>query len=129
MDWGTTNIAKDYYNTEVGTGQSGYEENMKVGLIYVSDYGYGVSGNYWTTELYNYESTVDSNWMYLGSTEWTISRTPSRSTAAFTVDNTGYAYDYDASDVYAVRPSFYLQPWVLYSSGDGTESNPYQVTG
>ena len=128
MDWGTTNIAKDYYNTEVGIGQSGYEENMKVGLIYVSDYGYGVSGNYWTTEIYNYESTVDSNWMYLGSTEWTISRTPSRSTAAFTVDNTGYAYDYDASFVYAVRPSFYLQPWVLYSSGDGTESNPYRLS-
>ena len=128
MDWGTTNIAKDYYNTEVGIGQSGYEENMKVGLIYVSDYGYGVSGNYWTTEIYNYESTVDSNWMYLGSTEWTISRTPSRSTAAFTVDNTGYAYDYDASFGYAVRPSFYLQPWVLYSSGDGTQENPYRIS-
>ena len=29
---------------------------------------------------------------------------------------------------YGVRPSFYLQPWVLYSSGDGTQENPFRIS-
>ena len=42
-----TNTAKQYYDIEVGTGQSGYEETMKIGLMYVSDYGYGASPEKW----------------------------------------------------------------------------------
>lgn len=35
--------AKETYDLEVGTGQNGYEETMKIGLMYVSDFGYGAS--------------------------------------------------------------------------------------
>ena len=100
----TSATAKDYYDTEVGTGQSGYEETMKIGLMYVSDYGYGASEEYWTTELYNYDSTVDSNWMYLGSIEWTISRNSDNTNNAFNVNNTGYVNNNNVNNTNAVRP-------------------------
>ena len=53
--------------------------------MYVSDYGYGASEEYWTTELNNYEPTVDSNWMYLGAYEWLISRSSGGTVGAFLV--------------------------------------------
>ena len=120
--------AKDYYDTEVGTGQSGYEETMKIGLMYVSDYGYGASEEYWTTELYNYEQTVDSNWMYLGAYEWLISRDSDNTSGAFNVYSSGYVGSshgvYYAS---AVRPSFYLESDVTYASGSGSMTDPLKI--
>ena len=38
-----------YFDVEVGAKQSGYVETMKIGLMYASDYGYGVSPEKWTT--------------------------------------------------------------------------------
>ena len=122
-----TATAKDYYNTEVGTGQSGYEETMKIGLMYVSDYGYGASEEYWTTELYNYDSTVDSNWMYLGSTEWTISRSSDYTNNVFDVGDTGCVLDYYVDFTLAVRPSFYLESDVTYASGSGSMTDPLKI--
>ena len=119
--------AKDYYDTEVGTGQSGYEETMKIGLMYVSDYGYGASEEYWTTELYNYEPTVDSNWMHLGAYEWLISRSSGGTSGAFRVSRTGFVDNDDVSDSRAVRPSFYLESDVTYASGSGSMTDPLKI--
>ena len=124
----TSATAKDYYDTEVGTGQSGYEETMKIGLMYVSDYGYGASEEYWTTELYNYEPTVDSNWMYLGAYEWLISLNSDNTNFAFRVSNAGYVGNggyVDLTD--AVRPSFYLESDVTYASGSGSMTDPLKI--
>ena len=123
----TSATAKDYYDTEVGTGQSGYEETMKIGLMYVSDYGYGASEEYWTTELSNYEPTVDSNWMYLGANEWLISRSSDLTSRAFFVGNTGYVSNRSAGHTYAVRPSFYLESDVTYASGSGSMTDPLKI--
>ena len=123
----TSATAKDYYDTEVGTGQSGYEETMKIGLMYVSDYGYGASEEYWTTELNNYEPTVDSNWMYLGAYEWLISRYSDTANGAFRVYNTGYVYGYGVYNTGAVRPSFYLESDVTYASGSGSMTDPLKI--
>ena len=125
----TSATAKDYYDTEVGTGQSGYEETMKIGLMYVSDYGYGASEEYWTTELSNYEPTVDSNWMHLGSNEWTISRFSDDTIYAFIVSYTGFVLDdlYNVRNTYAVRPSFYLESDVTYASGSGSMTDPLKI--
>ena len=71
MDWSSTNTAKQYYDLEVGTGQSGYEESMKIGLMYVSDYGYAADSSKWTTVLSSSSSNYGTdNWLYLGLTEW-----------------------------------------------------------
>ena len=127
MAFSDTNTAKQYYDTEVGTGQSGYEETMKIGLMYVSDYGYGASEEYWTTELYNYEPTVDSNWMHLGSNEWTISRTSDDTDYAVRVDGTGYVHSNSVNSAIAVRPSFYLESDVTYASGSGSMTDPLKI--
>ena len=123
----TSATAKDYYDTEVGTGQSGYEETMKIGLMYVSDYGYGASEEYWTTELNNYEPTVDSNWMYLGAYEWLISRNSDSTSGAFNVYSSGYVYSYNVGNTFAVRPSFYLESDVTYASGSGSMTDPLKI--
>ena len=123
----TSATAKDYYDTEVGTGQSGYEETMKIGLMYVSDYGYGASEEYWTTELNNYEPTVDSNWMYLGTYEWLISRSSDNTDFAFYVYGTGYVNISDVLSAIAVRPSFYLESDVTYASGSGSMTDPLKI--
>ena len=123
----TSATAKDYYDTEVGTGQSGYEETMKIGLMYVSDYGYGASEEYWTTELNNYEPTVDSNWMYLGTYEWLISRNSDNTFSAFLVNNSGCVNNGFVNFTRAVRPSFYLESDVTYASGSGSMTDPLKI--
>ena len=122
-----TNTAKQYYDIEVGTGQSGYEETMKIGLMYVSDYGYGASPEKWTTALYE-ENYGTDNWLYLGGNyEWLISRTSDDSAFyvhSFYGGRVNYAY---VSNPDAVRPSFYLESSVGISGGTGTASDPYRL--
>ena len=130
MNWSETNTAKQYYDEEVGTGQSGYEETMKIGLMYVSDYGYGASPEKWTTALYEFNYGID-NWLYLfASIEWLISRNTDNTDSAFTVH-----FDRYGSVVYdpayfgnAARPVFYLESNVSLQGGSGTSSDPYRLS-
>ncbi len=126
MEFSQTNTAKQYYDVEVGTGQSGYEETMKIGLMYVSDYGYGASPEKWTTALYEGNYGTD-NWLYLGSNEWLISRITSDSGYAFVVGsrNVGYVNGGTVLTAIAVRPSFSLTSTATISSGTGTSTDPF----
>ena len=121
-----TTTAKQYYDVEVGTGQSGYEETMKIGLMYLSDYGYGVNSEKWTTALYD-ENYGTDNWLYLGSNEWLISRVAGSSDVAFFVDSfyDGRMGNGRVSNTDAVRPSFSLTSTATISSGTGTSSDPF----
>ena len=123
--------AKQYYNIEVGSSSSSTPDSMKIGLMYVSDYGFAASNSHWTTELYNYESATSDNWLYLGSDEWTISRNSDNTHYAFRVTSTGYVYGrggYFVDNTGAVRPSFYLESSVSYASGSGTATDPIRIT-
>ena len=130
-----TGTAKETYEIEVGAKQSGYVETMKIGLMYASDYGYGVSPEKWTTSLGEYLSEYGAdNWLYLGDYEWTISRSANSSIYmgfAFTVkfDYGGAVYIYQGSfnDANVVRPSFYLESSVGISGGTSTESDPFRL--
>ncbi len=126
MDWSETNTAKQYYDVEVGSSSSSTTDGMKIGLMYVSDYGFAASNSNWTTALYYYDSATSSNWLYLGSTEWTIARNSYNSTRAFVVYygyvDGGYMFDSNA-----VRPSFYLTSSTQYVSGSGTSSDPIRI--
>ena len=124
-----TNTAKQYYDVEVGTGQSGYEETMKIGLMYVSDYGYGASPENWATALYE-ENYGTNNWLYTGSSEWLLSRrTDSKDDVYVVGSGRGGFVNFDFMyNIFAARPSFYLNPWVLLSGGDGTPENPYRIS-
>ena len=119
--------AKEYYNTEVGSSSSSTTDSMKIGLMYVSDFGFAASPDYWTTELYNYESAKSSNWL-AGLTEWTVSRSSDYTHIAFLVNSTGDVDDnIYLSDARAVRPVFYLSSLVNYVSGTGTQSDPFRI--
>ncbi len=120
--------AKETYDLEVGTGQSGYEETMKIGLMYVSDYGYGANPEKWTTDLGSLNYGTD-NWLYLGSDEWLISRDTGSTFDAFVVLSLygGDVYNDYVRHAFAVRPSFYLESNVEISGGDGSEQNPFRI--
>ena len=133
MATSSTYTAKQYYDVEVGTSQSGYTETMKIGLMYVSDYGFAASNSYWTSTLKNYnDSSIRSNnWMYSGSWEWTISRYLSSQYPiyyAIPVNSIGNVSTIDGVTAsYVIRPVFYLKSDVLYASGSGTESDPFRI--
>ncbi len=121
-----TNTAKQYYDVEVGTGQSGYEEIMKIGLMYVSDYGYCASPENWATALYEDNYGTD-NWLYLGDYEWLLSRFTDSAIRACIVnsDRGGDVYADIVRNANAVRPSFSLASTVELSSGTGTSTDPF----
>ena len=130
MAYSSTNTAKQYYDAEIKN-QTGYVETMAVGLMYVSDYGYGAEPSKWTIALgypdgQNYGT---DSWLYLGSYEWLISRHPDATTLAFSVV-TSYGGNVSFNGVYrtsAVRPVLYLSSSVELSVGTGTASDPYTL--
>ena len=129
MERDNSATAKQYYNTEVGSSSSSTTYSAKIGLMYVSDYGFAASNSYWTEALYDYDNSTlrSNNWMYLGSSEWTISRSSDYLNNAFSVNDTGYVRDYIVLSNDAVRPVFYLTSSTEYLSGSGTESDPYRI--
>ncbi len=128
MAWSQTNTAKQYYTTELGSSSSSTTYSAKIGLMYVSDYGYAADPSYWTTELYNYEPSKSSNWL-AGITEWTISRCSDNTYYAFNVYDSGRVLYYYVSNIgsLGVRPSFYLNSNVTLTGGSGKESDPYKI--
>ena len=122
---------KTNYDYEVGVNQTGYEETMKIGLMYVGDYVYASGSNNWTASLYDYGRATDPNegWLYLGVYEWTISRSSGYSNGAWFVYSDGYldsGGDY-VNGAHAVRPSFYLTSSTTYVSGSGAATDPIVI--
>ena len=120
-----TNATKTY-GPENGT--------SKIGLMYVSDYGFAAAPSAWTRKFsydsgngYGNAAVTSVNWMYMGLNEWTISRSADYSDFAFRV---AYGGSVDSSYVncnYAVRPSFYLLSSVIYAGGTGTTLDPIRI--
>ncbi len=119
--------AKTVYENEIKSSPS---ETKKIGLMYVSDYGFAAAPSAWTTNLYNYddEAIKSANWMYMRLYEWTISRRAGYSNFAFYVYGSGYVTDNRrVTDAFGVRPVFSLTSSVTYVEGDGTQSSPIRV--
>ena len=136
---GTSVPATAYQNEIVNpvttnTTDSKTEYKAKVGLMYVSDYGFAAAPSAWTLVGWDSDSTKDYrtatsiNWMYMGLDEWLISRNADGSGSAFLVDNYGrVSYGSVSGDNYGVRPSFSLLPSITYKSGSGTQSDPIRI--
>ena len=129
-----TSVPKTAYQNEVGSNASTTTIDKKIGLMYVSDYYYGASPSAWTLVGFNssdatkdYRAATSTNWLYLGSYEWTISRISDRTNDAFGVSSTGNVYHYIVTNSYAVRPSFNLESSITYISGDGTIEKPIRI--
>ena len=122
-----TSVPKTAYQHEVGSSASSTTYGAKIGLMYVSDYGYAADQSAWTTKLSSYNSNTSKNWLYLGSTEWTISRYSDGSDGAYYVYSTGFVGNFTVTTSCAVRPSFNLESSVNYVSGSGSMSDPVRV--
>ena len=106
----------------------------KIGLMYVSDYGYA-SSNCEGKNLYIYGNNTDdirqcnsTNWLYnIKINEWLLNQNPDYAYGVFYLHNVGYitdggiAYNYQ----YATRPVVYLKSNIKITGGDGTSTNPY----
>ena len=119
-------VPKTVYQYEVGSSASTTTYDAKIGLMYVSDYGFAADQSGWTTKLSSYNSNTSKNWLYLGSEEWTISRYSGYAFYAFRVYS-GYAVYIDVIYSHAARPSFNLESSVKYVSGSGSMSDPVRV--
>ena len=122
-----TSVPKTAYQYEVGSSASSTTHDAKIGLMYVSDYGFAADQSGWTTKLNDYSSNTSKNWLYLGSYEWTISRNSDDTGSAFRVKSTGSVDYYLVITAYGVRPSFNLESSVKYVSGSGSMSDPVRV--
>ena len=121
---------RDYY-----TGTNPNSWVGKLGLMYVSDYGYA-SANCETKALYNSSDETqdlracnDTNWLYnIKVDEWLLPQDGRSSRDAFYVFSGGNVYGYNVRYYqFAVRPVLYLTSAVQITGGEGTESSPYQL--
>ena len=129
-----TSVPKTAYQNEVGSSASTTTVDKKIGLMYVTDYYYSASPSAWTLVGYNssdatkdYRAATSTNWLYLGSYEWTISRNSDFTDFAFYVSSTGNVNSRSVTLSYAVRPSFNLLSSTTYVSGSGSMSDPVRV--
>ena len=103
--------------------------SAKIGLMYVSDYGFAASPDAWTLTMSSYNNTTatNNNWMYMGLYEWTISRGADNSDHAFSVYSDGSVRNYNVNGGNGVRASFNLESSVSYVSGSGSMSDPIVI--
>ena len=127
------NSPKSFYNGErnnAGYGSNPKTYDGKIGLMYVSDYGYAASSSAWATNLSSYSSStiISSNWLYLGLWEWVLTPLSAFSSSAFYINYNGSLSNNSVSNFIDVRPTFYLKANISYVSGTGTESDPYRIS-
>ncbi len=117
---------KDVYDQEIDNQKSSIVED--VGLMYVSDYGFATTPENWENNLSNYDSATikNNNWLYMGLDEWTISK--NEDNQVYSIDNTGAISLVSDKVSLAVRPTFYLKENVNVIAGNGTKSDPYQLS-
>ena len=114
--------------------------------MYPSDYGYATVGGTTTNKsscrtkgLYNwygssYSDCKDNDWLFTSQSsfvnggEWLLSPYSSGSITA-SLYSSGFVNLGGVGDLFAVRPTFYLDSSVLKSvgTGDGTKDNAYRV--
>ena len=116
---------KTNYDYEVGVHQAGYEETMKIGLMYVSDFVYSSSSNNWTVSLMDFGFASNPNEVWLPRS-WTISRSLNDSGSVWVVTGAEGYLDggHNASQDSDIYPTFYLKSSITYVSGSGTSDDP-----
>ena len=107
----------------------------KIGLMYLSDYGYATSGGTTTDrnaclnkELYNWNSVSDcynNDWIFNSSYQWTITPHASNTRYVFCLYNAGSVNSNYTSSTRGVRPVVFLKSSIKIVDGDGSSSNPY----
>ena len=113
---------KNLYDEEVINATKTYK--TKIGMMYVSDYLYSCEYYDWILDKFN---TSFKNWLNLGVSEWLISPFECHEGAGLTIAASGDIRNLNLTNTLETRPTFYLNPNVLYISGTGTISDPIRV--
>ena len=116
----------------------------KIGLMYISDYGYATSGgsttnreacldidlyHWYSTSSNNYSDCHNNDWLYIsGEEQWTLTPFAGYSTNVFIVDSRRHVYDNNTTNSFGVSPALYLNSNVKISGGSGTEESPYTLS-
>ena len=122
------------YKNEILSPLNNTRYQAKIGLLYLSDYGYAALPRYWSyvgnknnDSLHDYSESINDNWLYLGEGNWFITRCLDDNNFAFVMYYTG-AFGVGALlDLNVVRPSFYLNSHVTYVAGNGTKNSPFII--
>jgi len=114
----------------------------KVGLIYISDYGYATSGGTTTNKETCLDTPISSwnasyvsdcrnnNWMFNGSSnKWTIVYDSSLGTYAIYISNDSTITSTNKTNSNSVFPTVYLKPDIQITGGNGTSTSPYELKG
>ena len=127
------------YQSEILNPESLVTYDAKIGLLYVSDYYYGASPSSWTLVGYNrdatkdYQAAISTNWIYMGLSEWTISRVSDASRYAFHLNSAGnvsyYGVNfYGVTLERGVRPVFNISDTIKFVSGTGSINDPVRLS-
>ena len=139
LDNGINTNVKTAYSYEIGANKDASTAvTTKIGMMYLSEYYYGATPYYWTfpgnnTNKNDYRKSINDNWMYIGLSEWTISRDSLYTNLTFSVSSSGnIGHDFVSSGVggdigEVIRPVFCLKSSVQYSSGTGTSTDPIRI--
>ena len=122
---------KTVFTNEIVSPTSSITYSGKIGLMYISDYGYAATPENWNTtmETLNTNANRNNNWMFMGLWEWTITRTSDNTNSAFALLYLGNIDSYNIDNsFYAIRPCFYLNSNVTMTSGTGTQADPYRIS-
>ncbi len=124
METDTANTLK-FYQEELS---STVIKNMKIGLMYVSDYGFSALPTNYTI---GFNSWVNKSWLVdVEEVLWTIDTVENAYTdridCKMNKSKCGI-YSTFLSSSNEVRPVFYLSDTTEINSGDGTSTNPYRI--
>ena len=103
----------------------------KIGLMYLSDYGYATDLNLCTQTLLDYYNTncKNNNWLFNSTYQWTISPWSSSASLVFNVFSDGFVDSNDAYFDVGIRPSVYLNSNIQINTNgsDGSTTSPFIV--
>ena len=106
-----------------------------IGLPYVTDWAYASSESVCETNMQKQDRSnnyicKNNNWMQRSTWAWYFSPFVDGSFAryAWCVSGDGVAYGNRAANSIAVAPSIYLKSNVLIESGNGTSTDPYELS-
>lgn len=114
--------SNEAYENEMGLGT---EAEDYIGLISTSDYGFAADFRTCSSQIFDYDSCSEVNWLLNGEDQWTI--IPMDNENTYSVYNSGMLSTVNVSNAAAIRPTLYLNSNVIKKDGTGTSSDPYQL--
>ena len=122
-------ITNSGVNAEEPTSDGKTEISNKIGLMYISDYGYSSLQESWDSYISNFwenASILSHVWLYRGVSELTITRTSDATSNTIII----FHGQTDFNHVGGVRPTFYLNSNVIIDRTlhAGTLADPYRIS-